>query len=353
MEFLRNIWYAAIWSQELKPGELVAHTFLEEPLVFYRKTDGTPAALFDVCPHRFAPLHLGKLRGDNVRCPYHGLEFDGKGACVRNPHGNEKIPSLARVRSYPVVDRHSLVWIWMGQPELADPTMIPDFAMLDEDSGYSVSRRDWLLMEANYELITDNLLDLSHTAFLHEGILGSEETIKAEIRIEQNGTTLFLPRSVPNAPVPGFFDLMFKRDGGRVDLWADMRWDPPGCFKNDTGVTAPGASRSQGTGIYGMHFLTPVTATTTMYLFAAVRQNPVSWGEPLDTEIQRQVADLRRFAFEQQDQVIIRAQQQTMARLTPQQLRPVLLEIDIGPARYRQIIKKLMSDERAAQTAAQ
>lgn len=353
MEYLRNIWYAAIWSQDLRPGELVARTYLDEPIVLFRKADGAPAALFDVCPHRFAPLHLGRLRGDHVRCPYHGLEFDARGACVRNPHGNEKIPSLARVRSYPVADKHSMVWIWMGAPEAADPATIPDFSMLDEASGYLITRRDGLMMDAGYELITDNLLDLSHTAFLHQGILGSEETIKAEIKIEQRGNALFLPRSVPNAPVPGFFDLMFKRDGGTVDLWADMLWHPPGCFMNDTGVTAPGMPRSQGTGIYGMHFLTPVTATTTLYLFAAARQNPISWGEPLDTQIQDKISDLRRYAFEQQDQVIIREQQKIMLRLPPEQLRPVLLEIDIGPARYRQIMRKLIAEERAGQLAAQ
>ncbi|MGE4010720.1 MAG: hypothetical protein AB7G15_01125, partial [Alphaproteobacteria bacterium] len=83
------------------------------------------------------------------------------------------------------------------------------------------------------------------------------------------------------------------------------------------------------------------------------RQNPISWGEPLDSEIRAKIADLRRFAFEQQDQVIIREQQKTMLRLKPEQLRPVLLEIDMGPQRYRQIMRKLMSEERAPQVAAQ
>lgn len=346
MAYLRNTWYVAMWSQDLEAGALVPRTLLDEPVVFYRKSDGSVAALRDVCPHRFAPLHMGKLRGDDrVRCPYHGLEFDSSGACARNPHGSGKIPAQARVRAYPVAERHSLVWIWMGEQE-ADPAAIPDFAMLDPDSGHVVSRRDWLLMEAGYELITDNLLDLSHTAFLHEGILGSEETIRADLSIEQEGNRLLVARSVPNAPVPGFFDLMYRRDGGRVDLWADISWEPPGCMKNDTGVTAPGAPRSEGTGIYGMHFLTPETATTTWYHFAAVRQNPTFWGEPTDTEVNEKIAELRRYAFEDQDQAVIRAQQRTMDRLTEEELQPVLLEIDVGPTRYRKILERMMRDER-------
>ena len=111
------------------------------------------------------------------------------------------------------------------------------------------------MMDANYQLITDNLLDFSHTAFLHDGILGSAETIKADLAVEQTGDPLFVARAVPNVPIPGFFDLMFKRDGCHVDLWADMRWDLPACLMNDTGVTLPGAPRREGTGIYGMHFL--------------------------------------------------------------------------------------------------
>jgi len=350
MAFLRSTWYAALWAKDLGPKEILSRKFLDEPVVLYRKPDGGVTALRDVCPHRHAPLHLGVVRDDgNLQCGYHGLEFDESGTCVRNPHGSGRIPAQACVRAYPVVERHSLIWIWMGE-QAADPGLIPEFSILDPESGYQISRRDWLLMEANYELITDNLLDLSHTAFLHEGILGSEETIKADLSMEQNGDQLKVNRLVPDCPVPGFFDMMYKRNNQKIDLWADIRWDPPGCMMNDTGVTDPGAPRSQGTGIYGTHFLTPETDRTTYYLFAAARMNPVSWGEPLDTEIQEKVADLRRYAFEHQDQVMIRGQQRVMDEL-PADEQPVLLEIDSGPTRYRRILEKLMRAENEAVAA--
>ena len=208
-----------------------------------------------------------------------------------------------------------------------------------------VSKRDWILMEASYRLITDNLLDLSHTAVIHEGILGSEHTIRAELDVTQRGNQLRVARAIPNVPAPGLYDAMFHRDGGRVDLWMDMRWDAPGCLLNDTGVTDPGKSRDQGTGFWGTHFLTPQTEDTTYYLFAAVRMNPISWGEPLDTEIHKQLADLRRIAFEDQDQVIIRAQQQNMKK-APYPLKPVMFDIDVGPVRYKRILEAMIHQER-------
>jgi vanillate O-demethylase monooxygenase subunit len=344
MEFLRNTWYAALWAQDLAQDQLLPRIFLNEPIVLFRQADGRAAAIADVCAHRFSPLSKGKIvHGDHVRCPYHGLEYDARGQCVGNPHGNGRIPTNMKVRSYPILEKHSLLWIWMGDRP-ADPALIPDFSLLDPDGGRLVSKRDWILMDASYRLITDNLLDLSHTATVHEGILGSEHTIRADLTVTQQGDQILVARSVPNVPAPGLYDAMFRRDGGRVDLWADMRWDAPGCLLNDTGVTDPGTPRAQGTGFWGTHFLTPQTRDTTYYLFAAVRMNPISWGEPLDSEIHKQISDLRRIAFEDQDQAIIKAQQENM-RKTPYPLKPVLFDIDVGPVRYKRILDAMIHQE--------
>ena len=132
----------------------------------------------------------------------------------------------------------------------ADPALIPDFSLLDPDSDRLVSKRDWILMEAGYRLITDNLLDLSHTAVIHEGILGSEYTIRADLTVTQQRNQILVARSLPNVPVPGLYDLLFRRDGGPVDLWMNMRWDAPGCLLNDTGSPRQ-ALRETGTGFWG------------------------------------------------------------------------------------------------------
>lgn len=101
MEFIRNTWYAAMWSQDLKPGELVARTYLNEPVVLFREPDGRVNAIEDVCPHRLAPLSMGKLVGDgkHIRCAYHGLEFNGAGKCALNPPSCAAMPSRSRTRA--------------------------------------------------------------------------------------------------------------------------------------------------------------------------------------------------------------------------------------------------------------
>jgi phenylpropionate dioxygenase-like ring-hydroxylating dioxygenase large terminal subunit len=349
MEFLRNTWYVALWSQDLAPAQMVSRKFLNEPIVLFRQADGKVAALADACAHRFSPLSMGKIvKGSHVRCRYHALEYDGSGKCVFNPHGNGRIPPSLKVRSYPAAEKHSMIWIWMGEKE-ADPSLIPDFSILDPDPKKVVSKRDWLLMQASYELITDNLMDLSHTAIMHEGILGTEHTVKGNVTIEQTGTTVKAGRSLKNVPAPGLYDLMYKNDGRQVDFWQDVRWDAPACMIIDSGVTDPGAPREEGSGIYGMHFLTPETETTTYYHFCAVRYNPISWGQPLDGEIRAKLSDLRRFAFEEQDQPIIKAQQDRI-RGQKNSAHPVLLEIDAGPVRYKRVLETLIRQEQEAAT---
>ena len=125
MQYLRNKWYQAGWSAELKAGELLHRRLLEEPVLLFRKTDGTAVAMLDRCPHRFAPLHMGKHLGDAVQCPYHGLQFGADGRCIANPHG--PVPGAARIRNFPVAERYSALWIWMGDPAKADPDSIVPF----------------------------------------------------------------------------------------------------------------------------------------------------------------------------------------------------------------------------------
>ena len=57
--FLRNAWYVGAWSNELVQDKLLPRTLLDDPIVFFRTQTGTAAALFDRCPHRFAPLSRG------------------------------------------------------------------------------------------------------------------------------------------------------------------------------------------------------------------------------------------------------------------------------------------------------
>jgi vanillate O-demethylase monooxygenase subunit len=138
--FVRNTWYVAMFSPDLDEGRLVHRTILNEPIVFYRKEDGGIAAITDRCAHRFVPLSMGKLlAGDRVRCIYHGLEYGADGKCVLNPHGSGKVSSSLVLRSFPVVEKHTLIWVWMGDKP-ADPGKIPDYSCLDDRPELHVTR---------------------------------------------------------------------------------------------------------------------------------------------------------------------------------------------------------------------
>lgn len=342
MTFLRNAWYVACWSEDIRPGELFHRKLLAEDVVFYRKADGTAVALFDRCPHRFIPLHLGHLQGDTIECCYHGLQFDCTGRCVKNPHGDGKIPAAAKVRSYPVAERHGIVWIWMGDRE-ADAALIPDYSMLDAGSGFHITKGG-INIGANYVLMGENLLDLSHVAYLHKGLLGTEQMLETLPVIHERDGALHVDRNMPNVDVPAVFDMLFRQDGKPVDAWQNMRWTAPGCYLLDAGVKAPGGEREVQGWYYGIHLLTPETASTTHYHFASARPP----GSVFDAETDAELARLRRIAFADQDKPIVDAQQQVVGDQDFWTMKPVLLAIDAGPVRMRRTIDGLIKAEREA-----
>src|SRR6188472_120337 len=129
--FLRNSWYVAAWNHELIDGRKLPRTILERPIVMYRGESGKVVALDDRCCHRAAPLSMGRIEGDDIRCMYHGMKFDPSGKCIQIP-GQDMIPPKLGVRSYPIVARDHLVWIWMGDPALADESLIVDYEPLHD-----------------------------------------------------------------------------------------------------------------------------------------------------------------------------------------------------------------------------
>jgi phenylpropionate dioxygenase-like ring-hydroxylating dioxygenase large terminal subunit len=170
--FLRNCWYVAALAHELIDGRLLSRMLLGEHVLLYRGESGRVIALNDRCPHRGALLSQGRLEGDAVRCMYHGIKYDGSGACVQIP-GQEMIPPKLRVRSYPVEQRSHFIWVWMGDPAKADPALIVDLPYLHDPRWKGLPA--YLHYAANYLLIVDNLSDLSHLAFVHTKTLGGSE----------------------------------------------------------------------------------------------------------------------------------------------------------------------------------
>ena len=167
--FLRNAWYVGAWSEELANGPF-ARTIMNEPIAFFRDATGKVNAIEDRCCHRGAALTDGKVVENGLQCGYHGLVFDGTGACVEIP-GQDTVPPMARVKGYPVVERQEFVWIWMGDPALADEGKIIDWPFHD-DANQHPHRKAVLHIKANYLMMIDNLMDLTHLGYVHSKTIG-------------------------------------------------------------------------------------------------------------------------------------------------------------------------------------
>lgn len=342
--YLRNAWYVAAWSDDVAEGQLLGRTLLNEPVVLYRKSDGAVAALQDRCAHRFAPLHMGKIvHGDCVQCPYHGLEFNSSGTCVFNPHGAKNIPPRARVRSYPVTERHRAIWIWMGE-QPPDLSRVPDFSVLDDAPELHATKRDRITIRANYELVINNLLDLSHSSYLHDGTLSNATTVECDITLWQEGNDVIVERLARNADPFGLNAIAMPSVPERVDRFTRIRWMAPSNLCLLTGICLPGTVPESGTGYHAIHMLTPESDRTTHYFFTAVRFNVMTEDDGLNAQIQDKISTMRRFAFEEQDAPIIEAQQ-LLIDAAQTELDPVLLAIDVGPVRYRKILQNLIDSE--------
>ena len=255
--YVRNAWYVAAWSDDIGDGQLVARTIMDEPIVLYRKADGSVAAIEDRCAHRFAPLSMGKIvRGDRIQCPYHGLEFDGTGACVHNPHGAKTIPSRARLKSYPVVEstrRSGSGWA----TRRPTPAKCRTSACSTTCRRLHTTKRDSIVIRANYQLIIDNLLDLSHTSYLHEGISAMPTPWNPRSPSSRTATMWWSAGTPPIRRRPACSLSSGRTIRPRVDKFTKMRWMAPSTLRLVTGICKMGAAPDTGTGYHAIHMLTP------------------------------------------------------------------------------------------------
>ena len=207
--WLRNCWQVAAFSREVAGGQLVPRRICGDDVVLYRSSTGEPVALEDKCAHRFAPLSKGVLVGDVLRCGYHGLCYDTTGKCVEIP-GQSFIPPRARVRAYPVVERHRLLWIWMGDPEQAQPDSIPRYEFHNDHAQWPHLTHTKHIA-CNYRLVIDNLLDLTHLAYVHKQTIGGnpDAHTKAEFSVEATDRGVkFIRPSFMNATSETAFGLV-------------------------------------------------------------------------------------------------------------------------------------------------
>ncbi|MBL0421476.1 aromatic ring-hydroxylating dioxygenase subunit alpha [Ramlibacter sp. AW1] len=334
--YLRNTWYVAGWSDELAGGQL-ARRLLDQPILFFRRADGAVAALADRCPHRFVPLRMGKRHGDVIECAYHGLRFDASGRCVLSPN-NEQIPKAARVRSYPVIERHGLLFVWMGDTDRADAALVPDFGFMDDPA--FATTHGYIHGKSGYLLMVDNILDLSHTQYLHADTLGCEALARARSEVVEHERSVDVRRTMRNsiqAPLTaasrGFADRP-------ADAYMDTRWYPPSYLQMETCLAEPGTPRSQGKTSFALHLITPETASTNHYFWANARAFATD-----DESLSRRIQEGFAHAFEFEDKPILEAQQESMDGADFWSLQPVLLASDAPAVRVRRRLDRMIAEE--------
>lgn len=346
--FVRNAWYAAAWGDEVVQGRFLTRTLLGEAVVLYRLTDGRVTALEDRCCHRALPLSMGRQCGDILECGYHGLRFDAQGICVSVP-GQQRVPAAAKVRAFPVMEQDHMVWIWMGDAAAADPALIVRHPYHD-DPGWTWIK-DRYLVHGNYQLITDNLMDLTHVGYVHGRTIGGTPAAHSEADTATTATErgVRVERWLMNSVPPPAYTQAMPELPERVDRWMEIDFLAPSIVRIYTGAVASGTgaregNRSGGVRFYGFNMQTPETEKSTHYFWSGAR--PTEAGEPVSRQF---LLDSLAITFAE-DKEVIEAQQVSMDRRPDAPL--VMIASDAGMSRARRMVATLAGNEAAARAAA-
>ena len=347
----RNCWYVAAWSKDLAEHELYPITIINKPVLIYRKKSGDLVALADQCCHRHMPLSKGSLEGDDLRCMYHGLKFNSLGRCIEVPTMKlcgDEVPENFVVETYPVVERHGWVWIWLGDKEKADDALIPPTTGPDSPDWFM--HQGHLDYEANYLLINDNLTDLGHIAYTHKNSFagGRSDAYFNQPRVQKIDRGIRITRWNTNSPKRAY-------QKGSADLYDQfMTYDflVPGVLMMYQGMYEAGSAEAceygmvdknlePDTASFTSQAVTPMTDDTSRYFFA--------WGPRMVEHIENnQIVEgmwaLANKAF-LEDKVTIEAQQKIVNLKTSAPM--VSITDDRGPSMFRRVLDSTIEEENA------
>lgn len=328
-------WYVAALGWELKDQPL-GRTLLDQPVVLFRQANGEVAALENRCCHRALPLSNGSLETAGLRCGYHGLLFNGEGQCIEIP-GQAKIPGKARVARYIVREQDQIVWIWMGSPAHPEPTCAPPVYDV-HSSGKYLFEGDVYHYDAPYQLIHDNLMDLSHLGYVHLRTIGGNASIhmNAQMNIEGEGDVVRVVRHMPGSVPPPTYTAAYPFVD-KVDRWQEIEFHVTH-LRIWTGAVDAGTESLDdpargGLHMRGFHGVTPETETSSHY-FWTMATNPLRDAEAIKDKVVEQTI----LTFDE-DKVVIEAQYANMVRFGE---RPLIdIHVDVGANRARKIIERL------------
>lgn len=339
--FVRDRWYVAAWDSDIDRNP-VAITVCGEPIVLYRRLDRSVVALRDACPHRLLPLSMGLKEGDNLRCRYHGLLVDGQGRCLEMPLRSDPPNPNVRVKAYPVIERYRFVWVWVGDPDKADPATLPDLWPCEHEGWVFDGGR--YRIQCDYRLLIDNLMDLTHETYVHMGSIGQQELLEVPLETRTEGDRVFVTRWMPNIDAPPFWRDALRKPGP-VDRWQICQFLEPSNVMIDVGVAPIAANatvQNHDQGVRGMviNCMTPESGTSCHYF----------WGMARNFDI-HDAGFTARFKKQQggvfaEDEVVLEAQQRSIEANPDHRLRA--FNIDAGGMQARGVIERLIRTQSAA-----
>ena len=339
--YLQNMWYVGAWSHDVT-NEPKQHWMLDEPLVFYRTEAGQAIVLHDRCPHRFAPLSTGQVIGDAIECGYHGFTFNPEGNCIVMP-GVEKTPPNVCVRAYPAVEKWGWVFVWMGEADKADENLIPDYHWLDDPEW--AGKGDTMHVNADYRLLFENLMDLTHAKFLHKSTLTTDSVTEFPVAVESGVRTVNVKRTMENIPTTS---PLWTKVGGftqPVTQWQDVTYTAPNNVIINMGVySAEGATENKDIEFRILNALTPETKDTSNYFWAIMRNFKLD-----DEDLTQMTFEGNREAFVE-DQWIV-AKQHEMMRTMPD-AKPILFPHDKAVVKSGQVLDSLIAAVQAGEAQA-
>ncbi|MEY2781389.1 MAG: Toluene-4-sulfonate monooxygenase system iron-sulfur subunit TsaM1 [Pseudomonadota bacterium] len=348
--FILNTWYVACSLEELQSHQPLGRTICGKRMVFFRGAQDRVACVEDFCPHRGAPLSLGRVCNGELVCGYHGLVMGCEGKTVSMP--GQRVHAFPSVNAYPVVERYGFVWVWPGEAALADPALMPDLPFMESpDWAYGGGQYH---IKADYRLMIDNLMDLTHETYVHASSIGQPEIDETPCKTQIEGQTVTTSRFMSGIQAPPFWQRAMQAQGldplAQVDRWQICRFTPPSHVLIEVGVALAGQGGIQAPDALKAHsivvdFITPETATSHWYHWGMARRFQVE-----DRSLTHAIRDGQGKIFGE-DLEMLERQQLNLNTYPDRKL--LMLNIDAGGVQSRRIIDRLIQQERANQPSNQ
>lgn len=341
--FPKNTWYVAATSDEVPADKPFGRQICNERVVLYRAQEGRIAAVEDFCPHRGAPLSLGFVREGTLVCGYHGLEMGCDGKTTAMP--GQRVRGFPAIKSYPVEERHGFIWIWPGDPVKADAALIPQMPWHDNP--------DWAYggglyhVKADYRLMIDNLMDLTHETYVHANSIGQAEIDETPCKTENVGDNeVVTSRYMDGVEAPPFWKMALRNNGladeVKVDRWQVCHFTPPshvmievGCaHEGHGGYHAPDDKK-----VYSVvvDYITPETDTSMWYFWGMARRF-----NPGDANLTKLIREGQGKIFGE-DMEMLELQQRNLSAYPERKL--LMLNIDSGGVKSRRILDRIIAEE--------